>query len=64
MEGVARSLREFKGGRMKATVIDDNYVLLPIDPKRKDCISDKHGSQCFVAGSCQLAGGLIHQTHR
>lgn len=48
---MARSLREFKGGRMKATVIDDNYVLLPIDPKRRDCISDKHGSQCFVAGN-------------
>jgi len=54
MEGVARSLREFKGGRMKATVIDDNYVLLPIDPKRKDCISDKHGSQCFVAGDLRV----------
>ncbi|XP_046638716.1 uncharacterized protein LOC124317384 [Daphnia pulicaria] len=24
--------------------------VLPVDPERKDCISDEYGSQCFVAG--------------
>ena len=53
-EAVARSLRLLSGGLMKATVIDGHYVLLPIDPGRRDCISDRQGSQCFVAGDIRV----------
>lgn len=47
-EEVARSLREFDGGRLRVTVIGGDYHLLPIDPARRDCIGD--GKGCFTAG--------------
>lgn len=36
---------------MRVTIIGGDYVVLPVDPERKDCISDDHGSECFVAGN-------------
>jgi hypothetical protein len=36
---------------MRVTVIGGDYVVLPVDPERKDCISDEYGSECFVGGT-------------
>ena len=49
-EKLARTLREYQGGRLRATIINGDYVLLPVDPDRRDCITDEHGDECFVAG--------------
>uniref|UniRef100_A0A0P5PNQ9 Chorion peroxidase n=1 Tax=Daphnia magna TaxID=35525 RepID=A0A0P5PNQ9_9CRUS len=49
-EKVARSLREYAGGRMRVTIIGGDYVILPVDPNRKDCITDEYGGECFVGG--------------
>lgn len=35
---------------MKVTVIRGDYVVLPLDSERKDCISDEYGNECFAAG--------------
>lgn len=54
-EKVARSLREYAGGRMRVTIIGGDYVILPVDPNRKDCITDEYGGECFVGGISSIS---------